>query len=202
VLPLLALRSLACGADARQGSATTLSYAALLATLIALPWLTFGGIFVVAPILAWGWLICGQRADRRTAWRWLAATTLAGVSFALVFHFVLGAQSTAPRVHAYWQPYLYSISGGLRPAQIANALERFAMLSVMYPFRGIANIAVVLAILGLVTWPRGHRSLLAWLWIGPGLATVAAALTGRYLLVEGRLLLYTVPPCFSPSPLA
>ena len=43
-------------------------------------------------------------------------------------------------------------------------------------------------------WARRGRALLLWSYVVPGALAVGAALTDRYLLAEGRLLLFAAPP--------
>jgi hypothetical protein len=193
VVPLLALRVLGRSADAPDRAAGTATFAALLAALAAAPWLSFGAIFPIAATLAWGWLTCWRHRDRRSARRWLAATAVAGLSFAAVFQVALAGQSTSGRLHDLWRPYLFA-SRGVYPEQIARALARYAVLPLWYFFPGLWPIAAALVVVGMCAWPRAQRALLAWLWAGPGLAAVAAALADRYLLAQGRLLLFAAPP--------
>jgi len=193
-LPLLALRVLGRGADAPNRAAGAATFTILLAALAAAPWLSFGAVFPAVATLAWGWLTCWQQRDCCATRRWLAATMVFGLSLAVTVQVALATQAASPRLQLLWRLSLFAPQGGIHLGQVAHALGRYATIPMQYFFIRLWLVATGLAILGLCVWPRPHRPLLAWLFVGPGVAMVGVALAGRYLLGEVRLLLFAAPP--------
>ncbi len=192
LVPLLALRLFGRGAGA--GVSPPRAGAALLVVLAVAPWLTFGTAFVVAAVLAWGWGWWWPAAPRGPRRWWLAASVAYAVSFALVFHFFLGAQSTSPTLHQVWRPMALDAAAASWLARVARGAGRFATLTLEYALLVPWPVALVPVLLGAWCWPRRGRALLCWLYLGAGAATLGAALAGRFLIGEERLLLFALPP--------
>ena len=191
--PLLALRMTGRAGDA-GGLSPSIAAAGLFALVAIAPWLTFGGQFAVGATLAWGSLRWWRGADTLTRRRWLVICAVFAVSFAAAYAHSLAAQSTSPTLKAFWRPWTL----GEKPDPVAwkalVAVWRYGSLTVSYVFASAWPVLLPIAALGAATWPRSSRPFLSWLYFAPGVLAVAAALADRYLLAEGRLLLFAAPP--------
>jgi hypothetical protein len=161
-----------------------LAAAGLIACAVLTPWLTFGGVFVTGPTLAW--LVWRRRRDT-VAWAALGAFVL---SLGAAYWTVLALQADVPRLRETWRDEL-----GVEARTLPALAWRFFAVSWPYLFPGVWPIAALLALAGLATWPRRHRALVAGLLLGPAAAVIAAAAMGRYVMGQGRFLLFTAPPC-------
>ena len=162
---------------------------ALVAALMAAPWLTFGSLFPIAAVLSWAWLCHWGPGPWRLRAPALVASAGYAVSFACVWALAIRSQASNPGLLDHWSRKLLGGSGWL---ELADVFERFVGKSFPYQFCEIWPAAAVLGVFGLAAWPRGSRGVLAW-WFGATAAiTVVAALADRYVLVE-RLLLFTAP---------
>ncbi|MFN8642116.1 MAG: hypothetical protein U0802_10845 [Candidatus Binatia bacterium] len=145
-------------------------------------------------MLAWGTLRWLPRADGPTRWRWLAACAAFALSFALAYVVALRPQATNPALHYAWQSWTLRARPLPFAAKVQTAVWRYASLSTVYTFAGAWPALIPLAALGAATWARAGRALLLWTYVAPGALAIAAALRDRYLLAEGRLLLFAAPP--------
>jgi len=167
--------------------------AGLFATMIAAPWLSFGAIFPICAMLAWGWLAGwgrGASGERRS---WIACTLAFVASFAAVYVLALGNQSSDPWMQAYWRYYLGSDNRFFLPLRMIVALWNYCSISTTYIFRDLWPAAVFVAAVGAWTWPRPQRRFLVFYYFGTAAFCAAAASIDRYLLVNGRHLLFAVP---------
>lgn len=193
VVPLLGLWLFERGA-ARPALAPRAAGALLVAGLAVAPWVTFGAAFPIAVTLAWGWAVWWWRGAAPARRWWLAASAVYALSFAAVYRFILAAQSTNPSLRAFWRTRRF-VDTPTPPLELAwEATARYARVLFEFVFHELWWAALPLVLLGVLAWPRRSRPLLLWLALGCAAATVAAALADRYLIAEGRLLLYGVPP--------
>ena len=107
-LPWLTVRLFGRDGDAHGGDRGTTA-GILCALLVAGPWITFGAVFPITVILAWGWLVWWRSADRATRARWATASFLFGVSFAVAYMVALRRQAASPRLHSFWHSWLFMI---------------------------------------------------------------------------------------------
>jgi hypothetical protein len=193
VVPLLALHlferaSGACRLAPHRAGAT------LCGVLLLAPWFSFGGQFAIGALLLWGWLVWWRGAAPSARRWWLAGSLAYAASLALIYRLALAAQSTSPTLRSFWTDFRFSDTSGSFAAQVADALWRFVTLLLNYVSPAAWWVTLPLIVLGGLTWARDGRRLLLWLLVVPGLAAVAAALADRYLLAQGRLLLFDAPP--------
>jgi hypothetical protein len=191
---LLALRCVGRGAGPGLAAGPATVGLALLVALA--PWLTFGGLFGIGALLAWGSLRWWPTADAVTRRRWLLVCAIFLVSFAAAYVQALGAQSSSPRLHATWREWTFPLAKqeDAPLGQLAVAVWRYLSLSTWFVFSGAWPLLIPLAALGAAVWPARGRGLLIWLYVGTGVLAVAATLADRFLLAEGRLLLFAAPP--------
>lgn len=192
LVPLFALRLFRRGAG--TGLPPPLAGALLVVALAVAPWMTFGAAFAIGAVLLWGWLAWWSSAERGARAWWLAASLVYVVSFALVFHFFLGAQSTSESLHNVWKPVALETVAPWWPARIATAIGRFFDLTLEYSLLAPWPVTLVLVAIGAASWPQRQRAMLGWLYLVPAAACIVAALAGRYLIAEERLLLFVLPP--------
>jgi hypothetical protein len=186
MLPTLALLVLAPGR--RPGT-----WAVLLLALGVAPWVSFGSVFPILAVLAWGSAMRWRHAPQSTRALWAAGVALYLASFALAYATGLRDQSTAPRIQAMWRETLFDVHGIPGPVDVAVGVFRYVRFSLPFLFpAGLWLATLPLAILGAVVWPSPRRALLWWLAAGTAAFTIAAALADRYALT-GRLLLFTAP---------
>lgn len=190
---LLALRCFGRGAGAR-GLSPAAAAAALVALVAVAPWCTFGGLFAIGAVLVWGSLRWWPRADAATRRRWLVVCAVFALSFAAAYAYALGAQSSSPPLRHAWRTWTFGAQPQPRVAKLLTAIWRYLSLSTVFTYAGAWPLLIPLAALGAATWPRRWRALLAWSYAAPGALAIAAALADRYLLAEGRLLLFAAPP--------
>ncbi|MFN2377029.1 MAG: hypothetical protein ABR538_10855 [Candidatus Binatia bacterium] len=166
---------------------------AFLACVCIAPWVSFGGIFAVGALLAWGWLVWLPRADAGARLAWIAASAGFLTSFAAVYALALGNQASDPWMQAYWQYHLKADRALPLPRQLAVAAWQYVDASTAYlvPVGRAAVLAV--AVLGAWRWPPPGRALLLFCYVGTAAVCVAAAVMDRYLLAHGRHLLFAAP---------
>lgn len=193
VVPLLALHLFAHAAGPSR-LAPGRAGAGLCGALLLAPWFSFGGQFAIAALLLWGWLVWWRGAAPAARRWWLAATLGYAASLAAVYRLALAAQSTSPTLRSFWKSFRFADASSTFASQALEALWRFTALLVTYVSPAVWWLTLPLIGLGALTWPRESRRLLLWLLIAPGLAAVSAALADRYLLADGRLLLFGAPP--------
>jgi hypothetical protein len=160
----------------------------LVACAVVTPWVCYGGSLVVAPALAW----LAWRAGRRSALAWVAVLAFAA-SFAVAYWMVLIPQSEIPSLRTTWRDELDPGASGSPFTRAAAALGRYFTVPLPYLFPVVWPLAAVLAALGLWTWPRERRALVAGLCVAPALATAVAVGLGRYVTAHGRFLLFAAP---------
>lgn len=197
--PFLALRVLGRDAAADARPAGTGSRLALLLVLASAPWLTFGALFPLLAALVWGWVVGFRTASTAGRRAWLAGSVLFACSFIAVHQLALTRQATSPRLRAFWQPALFADSAAPPLAQVADAVARYFSISTTYLFPTVWPAVIGFAVIGLAAWPARWRGFVVWLVAGPALFTVAAALTDRYVLAPGRLLLFATPGLLLPA---
>jgi len=188
--PLLALRLFGRAADG-GGLAPARAGAGLVALLAVAPWITFGSAFALAALLLWGWARWMPSAAPGARRWWAAASGVYAASFVIALRVALAPQAASPGLRSTWRGW------HLDDGSAANAVEavgRFLALSTRYVFLDVWLLALPLALLGAWCWTRPQRATLVWLYAGTGALTIAATLTGRYLLADGRLLLAALPP--------
>jgi hypothetical protein len=113
---------------------------------------------------------------------------------ASIFRLALAAQSTSTTLRAFWTDFRFTDASSSFTALAADALWRFTTLLLNYVSPAPWWVTLPLIGLGALSWAKEGRRLLLWLLVVPGLAAVAAALADRYLLAQGRLLLFDAPP--------
>jgi hypothetical protein len=175
-VPLLALRA-----------TTPAGAAGLAATLVAAPWVAFASVFAIVPTLAWTWWRVGRR-------RWLVIVSLLFLaSFAAAWMLAAQSQAASGRIARIWNWRLIRMQHPADVVSLGWAAVVLCRTSFTSLFREAWPAAVPLALLGAVAWPRGHRAAAVWLWAGTVATTLAAAVVGRWVLWEGRLLLVVAP---------
>jgi hypothetical protein len=184
-LPLLALLGFGGSRAARR---------ALIVALALLPWLTFGALFSALAVLAWGWAARWRDLPAEARRDWAMATAAFGLSALAAWAFAWRGQMAGPGLRRFWASWLLA-GADLSPLQkLRVGADRYLAVSVSYLFsRPLALPALALAVLGAATWPAPRRRLLLWLHLGTAAFCIAAAATDRYLLVEGRLVLFAAP---------
>lgn len=190
---LLAIVAPMAAAAAFARSSSAAARAVFVVIAVAAPWLSFGGIFAVGAVFAWGWIARWRDLDRGARHWWVAATVLFLVSFLVVYVIALGAQSGDRWMHQYWSFHLTADRRLWLPVRFARSLWQYASETVDYFFPASWPIAVALAVAGAGTWPRASRSQLAFLAAATACACAGAAAIDRYLLANGRLLLFAAP---------
>jgi hypothetical protein len=191
--PLLALRCVGRGADA-GGLSRPAAAAALTALVAAAPWCVYGGLFAIGALLAWGSVFWWPRADAATRRRWLVVCVVFALSFTAAYAYALAAQSTDATLHRTWRAWTFGHQPDPALRKVLTATGRYLSLSTVFTYAGAWPVLIPLALLGAATWARPGRALLTWLYAAPGALAIAAALLDRYLLAEGRLLLFAAPP--------
>lgn len=189
---VLGLRCAERGAGA--GLAPAAAAAALVLVVAAAPWLSFGGVFGIGALLAWGWVRWVPRAGAAVRRRWALICAVFLVSFAVAYVEALDAQSSSVRLRATWRASTIAPVAGEWFVREATAVWRYLSLSSWFVFAGAWPLLIPLAALGVARWPARGRGLLLWLYLGGGALAVTATLADRFLLAEGRLLLFTAPP--------
>lgn len=184
LLPLLAVRGFLEGnARARHG---------LMGTLVVAPWLSFAGLFPIGGVLAWGSLVWWKNLASHLRRDWLVCCGLFLWSFAFVYVVVLDSQSTSDVQFSFWHRYM--IASDSEPVSRAiEAVQRYVSLSTEYPFGELRWPALMLAAIGSVAWPRPHRLYLAGLAVSMAALCLAAATIDRYVVAQGRHLMFAIP---------
>jgi hypothetical protein len=184
LLPLLAVRGfLEKSAPDRYG---------LMATLVLAPWLSFAGVFPIGAVLAWGCLAWWRNMASDLRRDWLVCCGLFLWSFAFVYVLVLGSQSTSDVQFSFWKQYMIASSSD--PVwRTIEAVQRYFDLASAYPFGELRWPAVLLAAVGALAWPRPHRVYLAWLALSMMALCLVAAILDRYLIAQGRHLMFAIP---------
>lgn len=184
LLPLLAVRGfIESRAPARYG---------LMATLVLAPWISFAGLFPIGAVLAWGWLAWWKGMASELRRDWLVCSALFLWSFGFVFVVVLDSQSTSDVQFSFWSQYM--IASASEPLSRAlQAVQRYFTLSTEYPFGELRWPALLLAVLGGYAWARPHRMYLVWLAVSMAALCLTASAIDRYLVAEGRHLMFAIP---------
>jgi hypothetical protein len=191
--PLLALRCSGRG-TASAGLSPPAATAVFVALVAVAPWFTYGGQFAIGAMLAWGWLAWWPGADPTTRRRWLLVSVVFALSFAAAYRYALRNQASSPALHYFWDPWTFTARPDGYAWKTLVAAWRYATLSVSYVFAEAWPLLFPIAALGAAVWPRRDRLLLLWSYAAPGALAIGAALSDRYLLAEGRLLLFAAPP--------
>lgn len=190
LVPLLAIATLHSRvAPSRRGAA----WLWLFMVLVAAPWLSFGSTFCVSATLAVASLCWWRRARRAARERWTLAVLLWLLSFATVFVFALRSQASNPRLLDAWAGDMAFITSAAPALRVVRAFSSYAHTSLSYLFPGVWPAVALLILVGFVAWPGTGRRLLALLFCVTAVEVVAAALLERYVLTQGRLLLFAAP---------
>jgi hypothetical protein len=186
-VPWLAWRALGEGEPARPRREVY----ALGGLLAIAPWITFGSVFPIGATLAWG----ASRAWREPAVRrrWAALALVYALSFAAVYALVLREQSTFPRLVRAWQADMDWLQEPSWPGPLLRGAKLYAQVALDTAFPYVWPAAALLAVVGAWSWPRPGRALLLWQVVGAGALAVLAAVMGRYLVGQGRLLVFAAP---------
>jgi len=187
LVPLLALRGFGAprpSVAARRG---------LIVCLVVAPWLTYGAVFPILAVLSWGWLVWWRRADGTARRDWLVVNAGFALSFGVAYVVILSAQAGDEQVHHYWSRLLFADSGLSFPRRVVVATETFFSASFQYFFITRWRIFALLATIGALTWPKRHRAFLLWLYFVSAALAVSAAVVDRYLVTNGRFLLFSAP---------
>jgi hypothetical protein len=185
-VPWLAWRTLGEGATPRPRDV-----AALSAMLAVAPWVTFGSVFPIAATLGWGGWRAWRSPEARRPWAALALTY--ALAFGAAYAVVLGQQSTFPRLVRQWQPELAWLHQEGWAPPVVRASGLYARVAFSTAFAGLWPLAAALAALGALTWPASGRGFLLWQVTGTAFLAAVAAVMGRYVVAEGRLLVFAVP---------
>lgn len=180
LLPLFAL-------EARTSRRAALG---LVFALLLTPWLSFGGLFPAAAVLALLALDAWRGQGSRMCF-WIAALALA-LALGATLWLVLARQASSPFLREVWRAEMEGGAGA--PSRIATALFQVHRVSLPYFFPAVWPVALALALIGAFTWPREGRGTLLWLWLATGALTGIAAALGLYVLAHGRFVLFLAPP--------
>lgn len=183
----------AASGAAAAGRSRTAARATFVAVAGATPWLSFGGIFAVGAVFAWGWVAWWRGLDPAARRWWIGATVLFLASFAAVYAIALGAQSGDRWMHQYWSFHLRADRRLWFPAKVVRAMWQYADVATRYFFPDSWPAATALAAVGAWSWPRATRAQQAFLFVATAGACATAAALDRYLLANGRLLLFAAP---------
>jgi hypothetical protein len=182
-VPWLAWRAFA---DEEDGPARALG-----GVLAVAPWITFGSLFPIGATLGWAATRAGRVPRLRARCAVLALAYAASLGAA--YRVILREQASYPRLVQAWQPEIAALREGPRPVAAARGAALYARVAFTSFFPVVWPAAAALALLGILTWPGPGRALLAWQLAGGAVLATAFALAGRYLLTEGRLLLFAAP---------
>lgn len=187
MLPLAALRGFTGSAPSGRARAM------LAAGVVAGPWVSFAGLFPIGAVLSWGWLAWWKNLGATLRRDWLACSAAFLVSFGVVYVVALGAQSTSETQYRFWDRFL--VSGGPSPffSQAAESVRRYFSITLSYPFGETKTAVLLLATLGAWSWPRAGRAYFFWLAGSMAALCLAATAMDRYLVAQGRHLLFAVP---------
>lgn len=190
--PLLVLQTFASRASVGRRRE---AWVGLGGVALASPWLSFGSLLSVPATLAIGTLVWWRRARpaARRAWAAVGAAWLA--SLATLYLFALRTQTSSSRMIDEWandMAFLHAAPALLRPLV---GLRAYTETITRYLFPEVWGVAVLVTIVGVAAAPRPARRLLSALFLLTACAAVAAALAHRYVLVQGRLLLFAAPAC-------
>jgi hypothetical protein len=170
------------------------AWLALAAAVAVAPWLSFASAFCVSATLVLGSLLWWRRADGLARRAWLAVALLFVLSFTTLFGLALSTQSSNPRMIDEWSDDMAFVYDAPVLEQPILALAAYARTPLLYLFPGIWGGALVVILLGVFAAPRAGRWLLAGLFVTFGLEVVGAVMVHRYVLTQGRLLLFVATP--------
>jgi hypothetical protein len=187
LLPLAALRGFTGSAPSGRARAV------LAASVVAGPWVSFAGLFPIGAVLSWGWLAWWKNLGSTLRRDWLLCSAAFLVSFAVAYVVALGAQSTSETQYRFWDRFL--VSGGSSPflAQAVESVRRYFSITMSYPFGELKTPVLLLATLGAWSWPRAGRAYFFWLAGSMAALCLAATVMDRYVIAQGRHLLFAVP---------
>ena len=186
-VPWLAWRAFGEGRIARPRR-ERVAFGALLATA---PWTTFGSAFPIGAALSWGGFRAWRSPRARRAFAGLALVY--ALSFVIAYAVVVRDQSTFPRLLQTWQPDIAWLHEKPWPVPLARASGLYAQVALGTAFPAVWPVAAALCALGAWTWPSPARSFLLWQVAACGALATAAALMGRYLVGEGRFVVFAAP---------
>jgi hypothetical protein len=194
LVPLLAIRLFGLDAEARERDPPGAGMRPLLVALVVAPWVSFASAFPIVAALLWGWLLPWRRATVATRRRWAVLSLLYGLSLAIALVSVIERQAQSPSLVEFWGGTFAQRAALPWLARIGHAGFDFIRGSLSYFFPGMEPIALALAVIGLATWPKPRAATLWCLTAATLLLTVTAVLAQRYVLAEGRFLLFFAPP--------
>lgn len=165
-----------------------------VASLAVAPWVSFGALFPIMAVLSWGWLVWWRHADRTWRRAWLLASVAFVSSFAAVYVLAVHDQIASPRLRFFWRKSLFADRGVSLPRRVAIATSTYFSLSLQYFFPQSERGYLAVAAIGALTWPKSHRAFLGWLYLGSAAFCISAAVVDRYLVADGRFMLFSLPP--------
>jgi hypothetical protein len=187
LLPLAALRGFTGAAPSARARLV------LGSSLVVGPWVSFAGIFPIGAVLSWGWLAWWRNLDWSLRRSWASCSAAFLLSFAVVYVVALDAQSTSEVQYQFWDKFL--VTNGPAPffTQAWESLRRYVSITLSYPFADLKTAALLLATIGAWSWPRAGRAYLLWLAVAMAALCLTAAAMDRYVVAQGRHLLFAVP---------
>jgi hypothetical protein len=190
-VPLLALDTIR---DRRGTRGRPLPWILLALVAATSPWLSFGSVFAVTATFAVATFLWWPRARPGTRRAWVGILSLWTASFLVLFAMALARQSSSTRMIAEWSDdmaFVYDAAPALRPFV---ALLAYFRTPLDYLFPAVAPLAVAVIAVGFFTAPRAFRVIVGTIVAVSALEVVAAVLIHRYVLTQGRLLLFAAPP--------
>ena len=167
---------------------------ALLTVLLVAPWVTYAGIFPIAAMLAWSWLVQARGATSGQRRDLLLCSAAFAASFLASYLLATASQVANPRLMIYWDSRMLGHGDAPFWSRLATGVTEYVQLSTTYFFATSWKPILAVASVGAVTWPRPHRLLLLWMYAGAAVFCLAASLTDHYLIAHGRHLLFALPP--------
>lgn len=158
---------------------------------VATPAFSFGGVFVVAATLAWGWVHLLRRRIAAARLPWAAATAAFASLLALAALVFILRQATNPGlVKAFnTRPLQQEVSVPIVAGNLTAILR--TMGEHQFPGAGVAALCV--AAFGFAVWPNPGRGAAAGIAAGSILLAALAASSGLYAVKFGRLVLFGAP---------
>jgi hypothetical protein len=164
---------------------------ALAALLAAAPWTTFGSVFPIGAAFLWAASRAWRAPHARRAFAGLSLVY--ALSFVAAYTVVVREQSMLPRLVLSWHSDMARLHERPWPFPLLQVSCLYAQVALVNTFGRLWPAAIALAALGAWTWPRPGRALLMWQVAGGGALAATAALMGRYVVSQGRFLVFAAP---------
>jgi hypothetical protein len=194
LVPLLSLDTLHSRAPfARRRPA----WAGLAVVALVAPWLSFGSVFCLSATFALATVFWWRRAHSEARGAWVVILLLWLLSFGALFELALETQANNPRMLNEWADDMAFLHGAPLLQQPLIGLGAYAHTSLAYLFPEVWGAALALILVGVLAAPRASRRVLGGLFLVTALGVVGAAILERYVLTQGRLLLFTAPAYIS-----